>query len=268
MRNDMMKVVAEPARGGSSYRIAKGEKIRLQREGIDSVQHEGLGQRWNFDDRRPMRDHLNALRRFLRKQVGRRWDEVYSDICHNAPKGSFLGHHLRELVADEVSDCVTISGEQMYGRRGWKVYPGDLYVCPETSILKVYDDGRERRRHRWQRRNELEMIAIDDYNKYVNIDGIWYAVELADVPGPEVKERPFDVVLKEAVFVIDADAQPYQNRFLRVWGGRFYAAKKLQANSREVSQIKAALAEGKEVLSRSTRAVSSPKRFVRRSRQR
>jgi hypothetical protein len=263
MRNDMMKVVTEPARGGSSYRIAKGEKVRLQREGIDSVQHEGMGRRWNYDDRRPSRDHLNALRRFLQKQVGRRWDEVYSDICEYAPKGSFLGYHLRELVSYEVSVSVTADGDEVRGRRGWKVYSGDLYVCPETNILKVYDDGKERKRFRWREKSEYEMLAVDENHKYVKVDGLWYFVTLAAVPGTEVTERPFDVVLKTAIFAIDPKDHPYHNRILRVWGGPFYASAKRQANSREVRRINVALAEGKKVLTRPSRAGHSAKRFVR-----
>jgi hypothetical protein len=263
MRNDMMKVVAEPARGGSSFRIAKGEKARLQREGIDSVQHEGMGRRWNHDDRRQSRDHLSALRRFLHKQVGRRWDEVYSDICHNAPSGSFLGYHLRELVSYEVNVNVTADGDELRGRRGWKVYPGDLYVCPETNILKIYDDGKERKRNRWRQRPEFEMIGVDENHKYVKVDGLWYLVSLSAVPGPEVTERPFDVVLKEAIFAIDPKAHPYHNRIVRLWGGPFYASAKRQANSGEIRQIVAALGEGRTVLTKTTQAGRSKESFVR-----
>jgi hypothetical protein len=266
MRKDMMKVVAEPARGGSSYRIAKGENVRLQREGIDSVQHEGIGRRWNFDDRRPSRDHLNALRRFLQKQVGRRWDEVYSDICQYAPKGSFLGYHLRQLVSYEVSVNVTADGDALRGRYGWTVSKGDLFVCPETNILKIYGDGTPAKRYRWREKSEFEMLAVDEGHKYVKIDDIWYLVTLSAVPGAEVAERPFDVVLKQSAFAESFEgprAHRHHNRFLQVWGGPFYASVKLQANSREIRQILAALAEGKKVLSKPARA-NNEQRFVRR----
>jgi len=261
----MMKVIAEPARSGSSYRIAKGEKVRLQRDGIDAVLHEGMGQRWNFDERNSTRNHLNALRRYLRKQVGRRWDTVYSDICHNAPKGSFLGNHVRELVADEVHDRVTISGDEMYGRRGWKVYTGDLYVCPETNILKVHNADEQRKRYRYHRRPELEMIGVDETHKYVNIDGLWFFVTLSDIPGAEVTERPCDVVFKESVFAVGEKDRLYHNRITRIWNGRLYASTKRQANSREVRDIKAALSEGKDVIAQACARDSSPKRFVRRN---
>jgi hypothetical protein len=264
MRNDMMKVIAEPARGGSSYRIAKGEKSRLQREGIDSVQHEGMGRRWNFDDRRPMRDHLSALRRSLHKQVGRRWDEVYSEICQIAPKGSFLGYHLRQLVSYEVEVNVTADGDELRGKYGWTVSKGDLYVCPETNILKVYGDGTQRKRYHWRHQSEYEMLAVDENHKYIKVDGIWYFVTLSAVPGAEVTQRPFDVVLKEAIFAIDPKtAYRYHSRILRVWGGPVYASAKRQANSREVRKIIAALADGQKVLTQPNRADHSHKRFVR-----
>jgi hypothetical protein len=253
MRKDMMTVVTEPARGGSSYRHTKGEKKRLQLEGDDGVQHEGMGRRWSRTDRRSSRDHLQALRRFLHKQVGRRWDEVYSEICEHAPSGSFLGYHLRELISWEVSVSVTADGGELRGRHGWKVYNGDLYVCPETNLLKVYDDGSQRKRYRWREKSEYEMLAVDEDHKYVKVDGLWYFITLTSIPGAEVTERPFDLVLKEPVFAVDPKAHRYQNRLLRIWGGPVYASAKRQANSREVSRITAALEGGQKVFAKPAR---------------
>ena len=245
----MAKVVAEPARNGSAYRVIKGEKIRLQRDGIDSVQHEGLGRRWEFDDRSQMRDHLNALRRFLRKQVGRPWGEVYSEICSNAPKGSFLGHHLRELVSNEVSADVTVAADGvMYGARGWEVHNGDLYACPETNILKLKGDGEQRKRNRWRPRSEYEFIALDDSHRFVKVDGLWFFVTFSAIPGLEVNERPSDVVLKVPVFALGAKKHASEHRVMRTWGGAIYASSKRQADSREVARIVSALADGKTVL--------------------
>ncbi|MBU6453750.1 MAG: hypothetical protein KGS72_18365 [Cyanobacteria bacterium REEB67] len=258
MRNDMMKVVVEPARNGSAFRIAKGEKVRLQREGIDSVQQEGLGRRWEHDDRSAMRDHLTALRRFLQKQVGRPWDEVYSEICSNAPKGSFLGHHLRELVSYEVSSDVRVAADGvMYGARGWKVYDGDLYACPETGILKLKGEGVQRKRNRYRQRGEHEYIAVDDNHRFVKVDGLWFFVTLSAIPDEAVTARPSDVVLKVPVFTLGPKMHASEHRVMRCWGGNFYASAKRQANSREVARIIGALAEGKSRLSLVERPVRS-----------
>jgi hypothetical protein len=252
----MMKVIAEPGRAGSSssYRKTKGEKKRLQQEGLEGgVQHEGMSRRLSRTERRPSRNHLSALRRYLHKQVGRRWDEVYSEICQNAPSGSYLGYHLRQLISWEVSSDVTMDGDEMRGRNGWKVYNGDLYACPETNILKVYDDGSKRRRYRWRPTYEYEMLAVDENHKYVKVDGLWYMVGFTDIPGAEVTERPFDLVLKAPVFAVDPKAYRHQNRFMSVWGGPVYASSKRQANTREIRGITAALAEGSKVFSKPAR---------------
>ena len=240
----------------------KGENASsLQREGIDSVQHEGLGRRWQFDiERRQSRDHLNALRRFLRKQVGRPWAEVYSEICNNAPKGSFLGQHLRELVDDEVHVNVTVVREGdkdvMYGRRGWKVYDNDLFVSPEDGLITVKGDGEPRRRFRWRPRKAYEMLKVDDVTSYVKVDGIWYLVDFKAIPPVEVNERPFDVVLKVPVFALGEKKHPSDHAVIRTWGGHIYAAAKRQADSRTVRRIVATLATGEAIFAAAAPAIS------------
>jgi hypothetical protein len=114
------------------------------------------------------------------------------------------------------------------------------------------------------------MLAVDENHKYVKVDGLWYFVTLCKVPGAEETVRPFDVVLKQTAFAeafIGSKAYRYNNRFLQVWGGPFYASAKRQANSREIRRIVAALAEGEKVLT-GDRDEQSGKHFVRQQRTR
>jgi hypothetical protein len=144
----------------------------------------------------------------------------------------------------------------MYGTSGWKVYDGGLYACPETGILKLKGDGVQRKRYRYRQRSEHEFIAVDDSHRFVKVDGLWFFVTLSAIPGEEIEERPFDVVLKLPVFALAPKKHASEHRIMRCWGGNFYASAKRQANSREVARIVSALAEGKSRL----RLVESPVR--------
>jgi hypothetical protein len=82
------------------------------------------------------------VERFLRKQVGRRWDEVYSEVCAVAPKGTKAGQRLREVVLNAVETSVFMDGEDI--RCKWGYVVGDLFVHPQTGILSLPESKRKR----------------------------------------------------------------------------------------------------------------------------
>jgi hypothetical protein len=47
-------------------------------------------------------DRLRPLHRYLRGNVGKKWDDVYSDICRHNNVNSLRGHHLREHVDRDI----------------------------------------------------------------------------------------------------------------------------------------------------------------------
>lgn len=51
---------------------------------------------------REFRDKLAPLRRWLERQVGRLWDDVWSDVCHRADAHSVRGNHFRDHVRSYV----------------------------------------------------------------------------------------------------------------------------------------------------------------------
>ena len=132
----------------------------------------------------------------------------------------------------------------MYGRRGWKVYNNDLYVCPESGLITVKGDGEPRRRYRWRRQSAFQMLKLDDKSSYVKVDDIWYLVDFEAIPPAEVTTRPFDVVLKVPVFALGAKKHASDHQVIRTWNGHIYAAAKRQADSRTVRRITSALEAG------------------------
>src|SRR5262249_24318389 len=105
MRSDMKKVVVERPRWGSRVRNQKfGVRLRYveghdyeeqpkKTKGFESY-HDGWGKEFT--------DVLNPLKRFLRTNVGRPWDKVYSVLCAGLDKrkttGLHIFQHLKQMI--------------------------------------------------------------------------------------------------------------------------------------------------------------------------
>jgi hypothetical protein len=89
MRADMKDVIVTPGRYGK-YDGAHKTQPTNDVDKLDNLpEREGMMKRWregrwgwSFGD------HISPLRGFLRKNVGRPWDKVYSEFCEHAdPRG-------------------------------------------------------------------------------------------------------------------------------------------------------------------------------------
>lgn len=127
-------------------------------------------------------DVLSPLRGFLRKSVGRPWDDVYSELCRNLDRRSVSGLHVFQHLRWEVQTNTFMKNGQVwyYWRGGDSESPihgsGDFYVHPTTGIL-CEDKNRISYRTVWrekQKRERVDKIKINDNQSYELIDGIWY----------------------------------------------------------------------------------------------
>lgn len=247
MRNDFTSVIVERARYGRSRVHPKGARFSLKSlsgptldddagslDFDDSDIHQSMNAPWRHN-RKEKRIHLAPLRRYLRAQVGRPWNDVYSDVCHTFQGVVSNGDRLTNYIDWDVELNVrvrTCDGE-LITERGYSLGGNALFVHPETGILTLSPTSPRRR---WKNKPRFEMVTIDNDHKLVNVDGLWFVVTLATIPGEEVSERPFDVVLGRAVFAADVK-YAWGNEFYRSWGPGLYACHKRQANSREIRRL-------------------------------
>lgn len=241
MRNDFPSVIVERARYGRSRLHPKAARFnpRLDDDGEvnhpeTQANHQSMNAPWRHN-RKEKRIHLAPLRRYLRAQVGRSWNDVYSDVCHTFQGVVSNGERLSNYIDWDVELNVRVreSDGELITERGYTVGGNSLYVHPETGILTLSPTSTRRR---WKHKPRFEMVAIDNERKLVNVDGLWYFVTLATIPGEEVSDRPFDVVLGRSPLSSDIK-RSYDNEFYRTWGGCLYASVKRQANSREIRRL-------------------------------
>ena len=141
MRDDMFKVIVERPRWGASH--APTVKISRDRDGDRkfiglkryALQHAAYTKSLN--------ENLAPLIRYIGRQVGRRWDDVFSEICSGLDTGSTVKMHVRAHLRDVVLMGIS------RGRHGELLHEGhvlradrrncrgeEFYVDPDDGILK------------------------------------------------------------------------------------------------------------------------------------
>ena len=197
MREDMFKVIVERPRWGSRH--ATKSKLRYDRcEGRSRVTGKRLVSEVGYT--KHLNENLAPLRRYLHKQVGRRWDDVFSDICQQLDTGSTVKMHVREHLDDFVKRQVRREADGFLWSLGrWsgetKIIDSrvELYVDPDDGILKRTKALCKKRgvvfmRDRWKLRKsscaylQACIRKIGDLQWHVKLDGIWYHIQISEPP--------------------------------------------------------------------------------------
>ena len=141
MRADMFKVIVErPRRGSRWIESAKLDRNRDRDGGFVGLQRYAQEQ---ARITKGFSDNLAPLIRFLRSRCGRRWDDVYAEICTNLDTGSTVKMHVRQHIDDLVNrrisygrDGELLNDGHLLGRHSRRSVRDDLYVDPDDGILK------------------------------------------------------------------------------------------------------------------------------------
>lgn len=197
MREDMFKVIVERPRWGSRH--SKPAKLRLDR--MPGRKH-ATGRRMAMEQgyTRGLNENLAPLKRYLHKQVGRKWDQVFSEICQHLDTGHTVKMHVREHIDDFIVTKVTVDrkGRWIGAGRRWGAYSepqdwfAELYVDPYDGVIKRTADlcrarGEVSVRDRWKQRRSakgfVHLIRKRTETDYVvKLGGLWFAITLDKPP--------------------------------------------------------------------------------------
>jgi hypothetical protein len=119
----MFKVIVERPRRGRPNKGA-ARRGRNDLEGPQKLTIRAFYDRdWHGKE---TRDHLSPLRRYLRAQVGRPWNQVYSEICAATDRRSAVQRHVLEHIGDYVATQVVAHRKPRQ----------ELYVDPRTGLIR------------------------------------------------------------------------------------------------------------------------------------
>jgi len=126
-------------------------------------------------------DFLNPLLRYLRKNVGRPWDNVLSDMKSHLDLRSVTGRHVFEHIEGEVEKNCFIGKDgkvyTSYSHTGVIPVYG-LYVHPRTGLLRWKEGNYWKERLKAEKkRKQITRIRIDETHSYIKLNGIWYIGE-------------------------------------------------------------------------------------------
>jgi hypothetical protein len=232
MRWDMAKVIVERPRWGSRNKKSRKGYAKQwsktpsenwpKRESIYALK--GSTKRLN--------EHLGPLRRFLRSQVGRPWDQVFSEICVHIRVDSAVQSHVRDHVGDIVSIQVREIDGALYETEGWHAGKPlqrwgwrELYVCPRTGLLREI-----KHKKRVCAKEPINHVRVSEKCEHRLMDGIWYEVTLQQIDSDNMWRR--DVVLRKRVVEIS------RREAEQTYGAFVFAVSKRQLNKREIRRFK------------------------------
>jgi len=209
----MGRVVTEKPRSGSGNPSAKaryyGEMVDGEYYGpmkLPSSMNKAEGLLGNKIGEKSFTDVLGPIRGYLRKQVGRPWDDVFSEVSRVLGSGSYPVRHvlhdhlLRDVCTNFIysDDGKTYDASQRYG--GYRFEVDGFYVDPDTGILC----WKKRRPYRWRLDENLksreQWKEIRPGVGYACVKGIWYYVERAPLIASLANNG---TVISSVVIVID-----------------------------------------------------------------
>lgn len=174
-------------------------------------------------------DFGTPIRGFVHKNVGRKWDDIFSEFCAQYDRRAIINKHLFRHLLDIVERKVIIIDDELHIRSRWRCETlkeayVDYYVDPRDGILKRNPDARYWKQVRREREKEMAdekaktIRVVDKLTEHHLINGTWFEVKFVErigarkltnytnyyrkrVTGYYVTEYPYqyDVVLKKNV---------------------------------------------------------------------
>ena len=199
MRSDMHKLLCLRGRYGSrdgDKRRSDSRRVRKKLQLVYGEDEDGkfvestalsrhkMGRFSSGGGSKEFGEYFAPLEGWLHKQVGRHWDDIYSEFRSVMNKDSAVRIHAFSHFFSWFEMHVEIVGSDVYDvSRDWKLSGGDLYVHPETRLLCKVPRAPAK-----ESKDFALPIRLSGTTFLVKMDGIWYRV----VYSREVTVNDFD----------------------------------------------------------------------------
>lgn len=164
MRKDLQKLLCEQERHGSgrSFKQVRRKKENRYLEDPEfNAGTEGMKVRYvrgYGNDSKSFSENFNPLWGIIRKNAGRRWDDVFSELCQVFDMRNHVNAHILVHLWDFVETKCWFEDGKVWTRGYSSTVPiedsgSQYYVHPVTGILTKNGDG-QRRRYRYAKDKE------------------------------------------------------------------------------------------------------------------
>lgn len=205
MRNDMAQLLVEHPRhnAGELYRE---HRRRANREPEEALLKQGM--RRPYFERKEFGEYFPPVKGYLRKNVGRPWDKVFSELSASLTGGGTVVDHVKTHV---LRDFVILKPDWDNGVACYPPHSYSWWRNKPTPIMRRFNGGfyvdqqgilrqAAPEPSRKARKPNPIGIVIDERSAYYKIDAVWYRVWFKSVPeaGPDTVPM-YDIVLKRWV---------------------------------------------------------------------
>lgn len=209
MRPDMHKVVVERPRSKS---WCVPQFPRPKRPFDDLPKHQSMTA--VHKHHKSFTDVLGPLKRWLRRQIGRPWNDAYSEACAVIKPDSVVRAHIKTHLLEMVVRHTFLKDGELWCRDGqwsqaevpisqvtgrWRI----AYVDPETGILRAMPKFK---RKKPMASAPIDSIRLSEETELRRINGLWFRIQTRKLsPG----EPGYDLLTRRV-------------RTERTWPGRNY----------------------------------------------
>lgn len=201
MRDDIAKKLCERPRfgGGGKYQLRSDRRKAKNERHWDSLPKKESMKRPNIKgwNGKYLSEYFPPLLGFLRKNVGRPWDKVFSEICeHLSPSSTVQKHVFDHLLGDFVVTNPHFVGKIPYHPE-YRTSEVHWFYVDHAGLLKNNNSDKakaRRNRDRKRTRNQDKRKRINDHEEYRKINGAWFHVWYDHL---RVGERGYDVIQKK-----------------------------------------------------------------------
>lgn len=159
MRSDYKDIAVNCAHNATEgARLERRQSRKKFKDREDAPNFEKIGYHYNtYDKYDRVTERLKPIWRMIRKNCGRPWADVWSEICAIADNRSIRGYNLRERIRNfvgTIADCERYH----YGSDSWSRYE---CIVDENGILirnPRYGEG-------WGKKKRVGKDATDAFNK-------------------------------------------------------------------------------------------------------
>jgi hypothetical protein len=188
MRPDMKKLLCERPRYGGGYdKRNRGYAKNASFDEMPTKQSMSRGRHGTKE----FGEFLAPLKRFIKKQVGRKWNDVFSEICEHIngynPVQTHILEHVDGYISIKVQRVSTNESKTGFVSHGgirpesssWRhpLRAGELYVDPDDNIIKVAKNI-VKDKPKPPPENKLKVFNRNLIG--VKEEGIWYTIDLKD----------------------------------------------------------------------------------------